>query len=90
MPSGRPLAYRHYTYTELEEGITLEPPEDAVVAYVHAEYGAVRWLNDETPTKSEGFPLDTSWHDSFDIDLGRLSFVAAEKDAQLSVYYFGS
>lgn len=90
MPSGRPLEYKKYTAKELVDGVTLTPCEDAVRAVVHAECGMVRWLSDMAPTKTKGFPLHPTAPETFDVDLDRLSFVAADQDAELSIYYYGS
>ena len=95
MPSGRAVAYKHYEWEDLKKGITLEPPPEALRAYVYAEGGIVRYLqtSDGGPddlSTTVGFPLIEGFPEEFDTDLQFTHFKAGAQDVRLHVYYYRS
>ena len=94
MPTGRAINYVRYTWKELKGGVTLDPPEEALRAYIAAENGTVRWAfsaeEDIDPVADLGMPLEAGWPEEFDTDLQYLQLWAGAQDVVAHVYYFRS
>lgn len=94
MPTGRFIQYKRYTWEDLKKGVTLEPPKEAMRAYIAAEGGAIRWAYnaDEKPTPhtTVGMPLEPGYHEEFDTDLRYLHIWASAQDVVCHVAYFRS
>lgn len=94
MPTGRAVKYMRYTWEQLKDGVVLDPPEEALRAYISVEVGQLRWAfsNDQKiePRPHLGFPLEAGWPEEFDTDLKYLNLWAGSQDTIAHVYYFRS
>lgn len=95
MPTGRASSYKRYNASDLAKGVTLEPPADALRAYICAENGTVRWAysSDQKiePLKHLGMPLAPNTAPvEFDTDLHMLQLWSGAQDSVAHVYYFKS
>lgn len=93
MPTGFPRKYVQYPPAALKKPVRLEPPADAVRAYLYGE-GTIRYIFSDDGgkelTKTHGMPLVEDFWEEFDTNLDQLWVIGEQQDAKLNVYYFGS